>query len=139
MSKMKQDGHHFIAHRFLEAGHPVVAVDNDVGMVFFQILIVVFGVIHIHEEWLQIHRADLDASAAADAVRILDVLILFLGEEEHAGVALDGRGLKAGGADAHHRAAEDDLARGFHEAAALLGDVMNEIFAACHSTILTLP
>ena len=49
--------------------------------------------------------------------------VLFLGEEQHTGRALYGGRIKAGGADAHHRAAEDDLARGLYEAAALLCNV----------------
>ena len=50
--------------------------------------------------------------------------VLFFGEEQHACGALDGGGFKARCADTHHRAAENDLARGLDEAAALLGEVL---------------
>ena len=49
--------------------------------------------------------------------------VLLLGEEEDAGGALDGGRLEAGGADAHHGAAQDDLAGRLHKAAALLGQI----------------
>ena len=50
--------------------------------------------------------------------------ILFLGEEQDAGGALDGGRVKAGGADAHHGAAQNDLPGGLYKAAALLGNVL---------------
>ena len=57
-------------------------------------------------------------------VGCLDMSVLFFGEEQHACGALDGGGFKARCADTHHRAAENDLARGLDEAAALLGEVL---------------
>ena len=81
-------------------------------------------VVHVHEHRLKVHRTYSDALAAADAGGVLDMSVLFFGEEQHACGALDGGGFKARCADTHHRAAENDLARGLDEAAALLGEVL---------------
>ena len=76
--------------------------------------------VHIHVDGLQIHRAGVDALAAADADGIFDGAVLVLREGQQRGGALAARDVQVVLGKAHHRAAHDDLPRRFGEAARLL-------------------
>ena len=92
-------------------------------MVLFKVFIVALAVVHVHENRFQVHRTDREALSTADTLRILNHPVLFLCEVQHTGNSFDRRCIKAGCADAHHRSAEDDLARILHESAAMLGKI----------------
>ena len=92
-------------------------------MILLHLLEVTLLEVLVHVDGLELHRADLQALAAVDARRILDVAVLFLGEEQQTRGALDVHRVDVRADETHHRAAEHDLAGLLGEAADLLDHV----------------
>ena len=81
------------------------------------------------------HRAGVDALAAADTLGILHALVLIASKGEECVGALDNRGIQRELSVAHHRAASQELVRSFLEAAAGVDQLFDWGADACFEVL----
>ncbi len=94
----------------VSAGAALDAVHHAAVNGVVQILLLA---VYIHVDRQEMHRAGVDALAAADTLGILNALILIACKGEECVGALDNRGIQRELGVAHHRAAGKELVRSF--------------------------